>query len=205
VSGTPYAAFCDPSGGSSDSMTLAIAHLEANRETVVVDCLREIRAPFSPEAAVADFAQVLKSFGLTRCIGDKYASQWPVEQFSRFGISYEASAEPKSVLYGSLLAAINSKRVDLLDSPRLVGQLVGLERRTARGGKDSIDHAPGGHDDVANACAGVVATILARGSYNIRGFIDQDEDDPDGAKAWRAARLANYINSFNPGMGGRVR
>jgi hypothetical protein len=44
--------------------------------------------------------------------------------------------------------------VDLLDSPRLVSQLTSLERRTARGGKDSIDHAPGAHDDVANAVAG---------------------------------------------------
>ena len=29
-----------------------------------------------------------------------------------------------------------------------------------------------------------------------------DDDDPDGAKAWRAARLANYVNSFNPFFGG---
>jgi hypothetical protein len=34
-----------------------------------------------------------------------------------------------------------------------------LERRTARGGKDSIDHSPGQHDDVANAVAG--ALVLA--------------------------------------------
>lgn len=31
---------------------------------------------------------------------------------------------------------------------------MGLERRTARGGKDSIDHGRGSHDDVANAVAG---------------------------------------------------
>jgi hypothetical protein len=30
-------------------------------------------------------------------------------------------------------------------------QLCELERRTARGGRDSVDHAAGGHDDVANA------------------------------------------------------
>jgi hypothetical protein len=30
-------------------------------------------------------------------------------------------------------------------------QIVGLERRTARGVRDSVDHAPGAHDDVANA------------------------------------------------------
>ena len=49
----------------------------------------------------------------------------------------------------------------MLDLPRLAAQLCGLERRTARGGKDAIDHAPGGHDDVANAVAGVVQMVGA--------------------------------------------
>ena len=38
----------------------------------------------------------------------------------------------------------------------MLHQLVSLERRTARGGKDSIDHPRGAHDDVANAVAGAV-------------------------------------------------
>jgi hypothetical protein len=52
----------------------------------------------------------------------------------------------------------------LLDHPRLATQLVGLERRTARGGRDSIDHAPGAHDDIANAAAG--ALVLAAGQLS---------------------------------------
>ena len=55
-----------------------------------------------------------------------------------------------------MLPILNSGRVELLDHPRLATQLTGLERRTARSGKDSIDHAPGGHDDVANAVAGAL-------------------------------------------------
>jgi len=51
--------------------------------------------------------------------------------------------------------------VDLLDDARLFAQIVGLERRTARGGKDSIDHAPGAHDDLANSVAGVVAALAS--------------------------------------------
>ena len=46
------------------------------------------------------------------------------------------------------MPALNSGRVALLDVPRLVSQIVGLERRTSRGGRDSIDHAQGGHDDL---------------------------------------------------------
>jgi hypothetical protein len=37
-------------------------------------------------------------------------------------------------------------------------QVTSLERRTARGGRDSIDHAPGAHDDIANAVAGALVT-----------------------------------------------
>jgi hypothetical protein len=43
---------------------------------------------------------------------------------------------------------------------RLVSQLCGLERRTARGGRDSIDHPPGAHDDLANSAAGAVASAI---------------------------------------------
>ena len=42
------------------------------------------------------------------------------------------------------------------------GQLCGLERRVARSGKDSIDHAPGGHDDVGNAVAGALVDAASR-------------------------------------------
>jgi len=54
---------------------------------------------------------------------------------------------------------LNSGKLNLLDDARLLAQLVGLERRVSRAGRDSIDHAPGGHDDVANAVAGVVGAI----------------------------------------------
>ena len=65
--------------------------------------------------------------------------------------------KPKSDLYREVLPLINSRRVELLDHPRLISQLTGLERRTARSGRDSIDHKPGAHDDIANACAECLA------------------------------------------------
>jgi hypothetical protein len=54
VEGVRYVAFVDPSGGSADAMTLAIAHAESGRG--VLDVVRERRPPFSPDAVVADFA-----------------------------------------------------------------------------------------------------------------------------------------------------
>jgi hypothetical protein len=38
-------------------------------------------------------------------------------------------------------------------------ELCGLERKTARSGRDSIDHVPGGHDDLANSVAGVLVGL----------------------------------------------
>jgi hypothetical protein len=53
-----YVGFVDPSGGSADSMTLAIAHRD--RDRVVVDAVRERRPPFSPDDVVLEFAALLK-------------------------------------------------------------------------------------------------------------------------------------------------
>ena len=51
-----YVAFVDPSGGSSDSFTLAIAHKVG--ETVILDLVREVRPPFSPEGVVEEFSDI---------------------------------------------------------------------------------------------------------------------------------------------------
>jgi hypothetical protein len=63
------------------------------------------------------------------------------------------------VIYGSALPLLNAGRVELLDHRRVLAQLSGLERRTTRGGRDSIAEPPGSFDDCANACCG--ALVLA--------------------------------------------
>lgn len=155
VSGIHYVAFVDPSGGSSDSMTLAIAHTRKD-DVVVLDCVREAKAPFKPSAVVADFAAVLKPYRVKQVTGDRYGGEWPPEQFQEHGIRYELSDRPKGEIYRDTLPLLNSGKTELLDLPRLASQLCGLERRTARGGRDSIDHSPGAHDDVANAACGAL-------------------------------------------------
>lgn len=113
------------------------------------------------------FCGLLHSYQIHQVIGDRYGGEFPRELFRKHAVSYEPSAKPKSDLYLNFLPLLNSKRADLLDHDRLVNQLVGLERRTARGGRDSIDHAPGGHDDIANAVAGVCVNAADyAGSYD---------------------------------------
>jgi hypothetical protein len=160
VRGISYVGFVDPSGGSSDSMVLAICHRERDGR-VVLDLVRERKPPFSPEAVVAEFCETLKAYGIHRLTGDHYAGEFVREPFRLRGINYRLADKPKSDLYRDALPLMNSAKVQLLDLPRLVLQLTQLERRVSRAGKDSIDHPPGAHDDVANAVCGAVVTAVS--------------------------------------------
>jgi hypothetical protein len=155
--GKRYSAFVDPSGGSSDSMTMGIGHREG--EITVLDVLRENGAPFDPTSVVTEFAAVLKGYNIRSVCGDRYAAQWCSTAFEKCGIRYEHSPLNRSEIYLETLPVLNAKRVRLIDNARLVSQLSNLERRTSRGGRDSIDHPPSGRDDVANAACGMIATM----------------------------------------------
>jgi hypothetical protein len=166
-----YVGFVDPSGGSSDSMTLAVAHAEGPREqrTAVLDCVKEFRPPFSPEAVCQEFADTLRRYRVVKIKGDRYGGEWCVEGFRRHGIIYEPSDRSRSELYIDCLPLLTSRAADLIDDDRLVNQLVALERRTSRGGRDLVDHRVGAHDDLANAVAGaLVLAMTSRGSSALR-------------------------------------
>ena len=160
LSDVQYIAFVDPSGGAADAMTLAITHSDDQR--VTLDAVAERRPPFSPEAVVEDFARLLSTYQIATVVGDRYAGEWPREAFRRHGIAYEVADTVRSDLYRDLLPLITSQQVALLDHPRLVAQLCNLERRTGRAGRDTIDHPPGAHDDLANAAAGVLVLAARR-------------------------------------------
>lgn len=159
-SSTRYVGFADPSGGSADSFTMAVAHRE--KDTVVIDAVREVRPPFSPDAVCEQFAALLKSYRIASVQGDNYAVEWPKERMQVHGIRYERCETPKSGLYQQLLPLLNSGRIELLENQRLIRQLCSLERRTTRGGRDIIDHPPGAgsHDDLVNSVAGAASILL---------------------------------------------
>jgi hypothetical protein len=184
LSSTSYKAFLDFAGGSgSDSLTLAIGHRDGN--VVVVDALREVRPPFSPEFAIAQFISLLKGYRIYSVEGDAFGGEFGREPLRKHGISYALAKKPKSDLYANtLLPMLNSGRVDLLDHPRSIQQIVGLECHTARAGKDKIDHAPGGHDDLANAIAGLVARVAGHGYQGFGGdWVSGPDKPPEDARA----------------------
>jgi hypothetical protein len=85
---------------------------------------------------------------------------------------------------------VNSRQVELLDDTRSIAQLCSLERRTARGGRDSIDHAPGAHDDIANAIAGLVVHLGGTPGYDssMSWVYGLDDDDISARRAYAYAQ-----------------
>jgi hypothetical protein len=162
--GTAYISFTDPSGGSNDSMVCAVGHLDS--DLLVVDALREIRSPFDPESAVEEIAQLLALYQQKTTKGDRYSGQWCAQSFEKRSIRYEHAEQNKSQLYVELLPRINARTIRLLDHPRAINQICMLERRTVRGGRDSIDHPPNMHDDLANAIAGLCGCTRRKYRYD---------------------------------------
>jgi len=193
LDGMRYVAFVDVSGGGSDSFALAIAHREG--ESAVLDALRETRPPLSPEGVITEFADLMKSYGVIKVTGDRYGGEFPREHFKKNGIQYEPSAKPKGELYLGLLPMLYSGKVRLLNHKRLLSQLLGLERNTARGGKDNIDHVRGGHDDVANAAAGALVNATARGGF---ALVNDFKVGSDGLLIGHPNRACRSIDPPDP-------
>jgi len=170
VAGGAYLGFCDASGGVRDSFTMAIAHFDSAASRAVLDVVREVEAPFSPSAAIAQLVPDLRRFGICEIVGDRYAGEFPRDEFRSLGVEYKLAELDRSQLYLELLPTINSGRCELLDNRRLVNQLCALRRRTGVSGRDRVDHPPNGHDDVANCVAGVL--LLARGDSLVLGVLD---------------------------------
>ncbi len=190
ASGERYISFCDPSGGSADSMVCAVGHTDG--DVLVVDAIREIRSPFDPESAVEEIAQLLALYNVSKTTGDRYSGQWCAQSFEKRSIKYEHSEQNKSQLYIEMLPRLNAKTIRLLDHPQAINQICMLERRTVRGGCDSIDHPPNTHDDIANAIAGLcglAGTRRYRYDSSLSWVSDSDDD-------FQRQRLSQHILHF---------
>ena len=151
--GIRYSAFVDVSGGRGDDAALAIAHREGSK--TVLDCLKRYKPPFNPQHVIGQMCRVLNQYGLRSVTGDNYAAEFVSRAFQSHGIKYRKSEKPASQLYLELLPRLQSGEIRLLDDEVLVDQIASLERITRSGGRDKVDHPKGGHDDLANAVAGV--------------------------------------------------
>lgn len=157
--GNQYHAFVDMSGGKKDSHSLAISHREKSGK-IIIDVTREIipSPKVKPSDVCKDFAGILKSYNLTKAVGDSYGAQWVVESFSKENITLEKAESNSSEIYLDCIGPFSDRQVSLPDDDRLLGQLKALMRRIVPGGKDKVlsGKSDRSHSDLSNAVCGSI-------------------------------------------------
>jgi hypothetical protein len=156
--GCNYQAGTDPAGGGQDEFCLSICHREG--EKVIQDCLRAYRSR-RPADVVIDMAKVLKVYNLSKVTGDKNSGEWVRQAFQDQGISYEVAELTASEYFLELIPLVNQGNIELLDDSQQTRQLVMLERKKSRSGKESLGHPQGQHDDRANSLA--ISAMIEKG------------------------------------------
>jgi hypothetical protein len=148
----------------ADSFAACVAHDEVRgerRRVAVQDALFEAVPPFSPRAVIADIALLAQRYRITRVHGDAHAKGFVAELLREHGLTFVELERDRSALYLDALAMLNSGQAVLLDHPKQRRQILALRRALHSGGRISVDHPRGGHDDVANV--GLAALVVALG------------------------------------------
>jgi hypothetical protein len=185
-------AFLDVSGGVNDAHCCSLAFKNSD-DIAVLACAREIKSA-DTEAVVAEFAALLRSYGLTEAWSDRYAARWVFDAFLRAGVSLKYSPKNKSELYLDALYAMRARRVELLDLVRLRGQLLGLQRRTTTTGRDVVEDRNKA-DDLANSCCGALVMAASATEHAWIGIPMHQNDVPLDLEY---ERLANVVTNGGP-------
>lgn len=143
-----YAA-ADISGGRTDATAAAVTHREG--DLIIVDACRYWPAPHDPVAVAKEVAEFLAGYKLTSAVADQYGAELSRSIYSEAGVSLMPAEVNRSEAYLACLPLFTSGRIEIPDDPRLRSELLSLERRTGRTGKDAVDHHAGLHDDLANS------------------------------------------------------
>jgi hypothetical protein len=159
--GISYRCFLDAASGvpEGDSYAIAIGHKLGDR--VIIDSIREVRPPFSPAEVVNNVLLPLcRAYNIHSVSSDNYAAGFAQNLVRSAGLSFEPAKKHKSELYADpFLPLLNPRKIDLPRNERAIAQICSLERSMQRSGREQITHAIHGHDDIANAIAGVADAV----------------------------------------------
>lgn len=122
-------------GSAQDSLAMALGHLEVRdgAPVNVVDGVAEAKPPFDPSQAVVQIAGYAHEYGVPNVFGDRVGQGWCEPIYAQVGLRYEPLRMTKTELYLAGLALINSRQIELPDEPRLLNQIMGLQRRPMGG------------------------------------------------------------------------
>jgi hypothetical protein len=151
-----------------------------------------------PQQVTKDYAALLKEYHIGSVTGDAYAAQWVAAAWMDCGISYVRSDRSKSEIYRETLPLFTRGLVRLPEHPVLLRELRLLERQAHRGGKESIDHPRGGHDDYSNAVCGVLHTLSNYLGFSLERMLDDGEAntaqrEQEDRDAWARHRLHSFL------------
>ncbi len=203
---TYYYAFFDASGGTgSDSFTLCIGHrLPDSEGTVVVDCIRERKPRFVPAEVIAEYAGLMKCYGISEIRGDKFGGGFVEDEWQRNQIRFTPSEFTTSENYIRSLPIVLSRRTRLVNNATLRSQLASLER-SVTGTKEQVSHPKhaGAHDDIATAVCGLLVLAGNRLLFDqslkwVDGSPIMDSRTPeqkrkDEADSYYRQRLNSYL------------
>jgi hypothetical protein len=113
-------------------------------ERFIVDVIRGVGPPFNPQAVTAEFAALLRQYGVSKVTGDNYSAEWVTQAFRNCSVTYERSEKSALQLYLEALPSFARGAISLPDHAPLIRELRGLERRTSRAGRGQVSHAPAG-------------------------------------------------------------
>lgn len=161
--GLSYHAATDFASGAvtaKDHAAVCVTHREA--DLVYVDAIRDVAPPFSPKQLIAEeFAPLLKAYGISSVVGDRFAVGFAGEAWAEQGIEYTLSDKSSSQLLLEIVPIMMSGgRIELLDDKVSIAQLCNLTRRVASGGREHVAAAGSGHDDAAVTIAMAILAAL---------------------------------------------
>ncbi len=112
--------------------------------------------------------KLLKSYKISTVVGDRYSGEWVRQAFRDAEVKYQVSDLTSSDVLLELLPLVNQGSIELLDDKRQTAQLIALERRTSRTGKDNLGHPQGAHDDRAVVLALAAVKAAKKKRYDPR-------------------------------------
>lgn len=167
--GVAYYATVDPSGGGADHFTFAIMHKDGDQvvQAVLKGWHRTGGKALDLATAVKEISETLTIYHLREVTGDRYAGNWPRQEFQKANVHYQESKIDKSEAYLECEPVFAQGRIQLLDHPNQREWKL-LEKSNRAGGKAKVDHPRGAHDDYANVAALGIAHLAGGASMQYR-------------------------------------